>query len=111
MGAPAVDLIEKPDSFQITAELPGMDEQSIDVKCTGDLLTIKGEKKDEREEHEGGYYLSERRFGSFQRSFRIPDNVDPQKIDATFKNGVLTLTLPKTKEFQQNEKKISVRAG
>ncbi len=111
LRAPAVDIVETPDAFEITAELPGMDEKSIDVKCSGDLLTIRGEKKDEREENKEGYYLSERRFGSFQRSFRIPENVDTQKIAATFKNGVLALSLPKTKESQQNEKKISIKAG
>ncbi len=111
LGAPAVDIVETPNAFEITAELPGMDEKSIDVKCSGDLLTIRGEKKDEREEDKEGYYLSERRFGSFQRSFRIPENVDTQKIAATFKNGVLALSLPKTKESQQNEKKISIKAG
>jgi HSP20 family protein len=111
MAAPAVDIVETPQAFQITAELPGMDEKELDVKCSGDVLTIKGEKKDEREENKEGYYLSERHFGSFQRSFRIPENVDAQKIDATFKNGVLTLNLPKTKESQQNEKRISVKTG
>ncbi|HEU5019266.1 MAG TPA: Hsp20/alpha crystallin family protein [Pseudolabrys sp.] len=111
MSVPAVDVVEKPEAFQITAELPGMDEKSIEVKCAGGVLTMKGEKKDEREESKEGYHLSERHFGSFQRSFRIPDNVDAEKIDATFKNGVLTLTLPKTQESQKNEKKISVKAG
>jgi len=111
LGAPAVDIVEKEDAFQITAELPGMDEKSIEVKCSGDVLTIRGEKKDEKEENKEGYYLSERRFGSFQRSFRIPENVDAEKIGATFKNGILTLSLPKTKESQQNEKKISIKAG
>jgi HSP20 family protein len=104
-------IVETPQAFQITAELPGMDEKELDVKCSGDVLTIKGEKKDEREENKEGYYLSERHFGSFQRSFRIPENVDAQKIDATFKNGVLTSNLPKTKESQQNEKRISVKTG
>lgn len=111
MGAPAVDILEKPDVFQITAELPGMDEKNIDVKCSSGVVTIKGEKKDEKEESKEGHYLSERRYGSFQRSFRIPENVDAEKIGATFKNGILTLTLPKTKESQQNEKKISIKAG
>ena len=111
MGTPLVDIVEKPDAFQITAELPGMDEKSIEVKCSGDVLTIKGEKRDEKEENEEGCYLSERRFGSIQRSFRMPQNVDPEKIDAKFKNGVLTLTLPKTRESQESERKIAIKAG
>jgi HSP20 family protein len=111
MGTPLVDIVEQPDAFQITAELPGMDEKSIEVKCSGDVLTIKGEKRDEKEENKEGCYLSERRFGSIQRSFRMPQNVDPEKIDAKFKNGVLTLTLPKTRESQESERKIAIKAG
>jgi HSP20 family protein len=74
-------------------------------------LTIKGEKKDEKEERNKDYYLSERRYGSFQRSFSVPDGVDAEKIEAAFKNGVLTVTLPKTPEAQKKEKKIEIKKG
>ena len=107
--APAVDVINKEKAYEITAELPGMDESNIDVKFSDGALTIKGEKKDEREEKKKDYYLSERRYGSFQRSFGVPDGVDADKIEAQFKNGVLTVTLPKTAEAQKSEKKISVK--
>jgi len=100
--APAVDIVEKEKAYEITAELPGMDESNIDVKFSDGTLTIKGEKRDEKEEKKKDYYLSERRYGSFQRSFGVPDGVDADKIEANFKNGVLTVTLPKTAQAQKS---------
>jgi HSP20 family protein len=88
-----------------------MEEKDIDVKFADGVLTIKGEKKEEREEKKKDYYLSERRFGSFQRSFRVPEGVDADKIDASFKNGVLTVMLPKSAEAQKREKKIAIKKG
>jgi HSP20 family protein len=107
--APAVDIVDKEKAYEITAELPGMDESNIDVKFSDGTLTITGEKKDEKEEKKKDYYLSERRYGSFQRSFGVPDGVDADKIEATFKNGVLSVTLPKTAEAQKSEKKIAIK--
>jgi HSP20 family protein len=107
--APAVDVVEKEKAYEITAELPGMDESNIDVKFSDGTLTIKGEKRDEKEEKKKDYYLSERRYGSFQRSFGVPDGVDADKIEANFKNGVLTVTLPKTEQAQRSEKKIAIK--
>ena len=107
--APAVDIVDKEKAYEITAELPGMDESNIDVKFSDGTLTIKGEKKDEKEEKKKDYYLSERRYGSFQRSFGVPDGVDTDKIEAHFKNGVLTVTLPKTADAQKSEKKIAIK--
>jgi HSP20 family protein len=106
---PAVDVVEKEKAYEITAELPGMDESNIDVKFSDGTLTIKGEKREEKEEKKKDYYLSERRYGSFQRSFSVPDGVDGDKIEAGFKNGVLTVTLPKTPEAQKSEKKIAIK--
>jgi HSP20 family protein len=111
LTAPAVDVVEKPTEFQIVAELPGLEEKNIEVKCADGVLTVKGEKRDEKEEKDKDYFLSERRFGSFQRSFRLPQSVDADKIEAVFKNGLLTLTLPKKAEAQKNEKKIAVKGG
>jgi HSP20 family protein len=105
---PAVDVVDKEKAYEITAELPGMDESNIDVKFSDGTLTIKGEKKDEKEEKKKDYYLSERRYGSFQRSFGVPAGVDTTKIEAHFKNGVLTVTLPKTVDAQKSEKKIAI---
>jgi HSP20 family protein len=106
---PAVDVVEKEKAYEITAELPGMDESNIDVKFSDGTLTIKGEKREEKEEKKKDFYLSERRYGSFQRSFSVPDGVDGDKIEAGFKNGVLTVTLPKTPEAQKSEKKIAIK--
>ncbi|MCX5495842.1 Hsp20/alpha crystallin family protein [Kaistia dalseonensis] len=108
---PAVDFAERGKAYEITAELPGLDDKDIEVKLANGTLTIKGEKKDETEQREGDYYLSERRYGSFVRSFRVPDGVDAEKIEATFAKGVLTVKLPKTAQAQQAEKKIAVKAA
>ena len=107
--APAVDIVNKESAYELSAELPGMDENNIDVKFSDGTLTIKGEKRDEREEKKKNFYLAERRYGSFQRSFSVPKSVDAGRIEANFKNGVLTVTLPKTPQARQNEKKIPVR--
>jgi HSP20 family protein len=108
---PAVDIAETTKGYEITADLPGMDEKNIEVKYADGTLTIKGEKKDEKEEKKENYYLSERNYGSFQRSFRVPEGVDPDKVEAAFKNGVLTVTLPKTPEAQKKEKRIEIKQG
>jgi HSP20 family protein len=108
---PVVDIAEKDKEYEITAELPGMDESNIDVKFADGLLTIKGEKSEEKEEKKKDYYLSERRYGSFQRSFPVPESVDAGKIEAKFVNGVLTIKLPKSAEAQKNEKRIVIKKG
>jgi HSP20 family protein len=110
-AVPAVDIAEKDKDYEITAELPGMDESNIDVKFADGVLTIKGEKKEEKEEKRKDYYLSERRYGSFQRSFPVPESVDANGIEAKFVNGVLTVKLPKSSEAQKNEKKIAIKKG
>jgi HSP20 family protein len=109
--APAVDVVEKDKGYEITAELPGMDEKNIELTVSGRMLRIKGEKNEEKEEKKKDYHLSERRYGSFERSFGIPEGVDEDKIDASFKKGVLTVTLPKRPEAQKPEKKIAVQSG
>jgi len=108
-SAPAVDIVEKDNAYEITADLPGMDEKSVEVQLSNGNLTIKGEKTDEKEEKQKGYYLHERQFGSFERTFAVPEEVDTDKIEAKFKKGVLTLTLPKKAEAQKPTKKIDVK--
>ncbi len=110
-AAPAVDIVESDKGYEVTAELPGMDEKNIEVKVTNGDLLIKGEKEEEKEEKKKDYYLQERHFGSFERRFRLPEGVDADKIEASFKKGVLTVTLPKTAEAQKAEKKIAVKAA
>jgi HSP20 family protein len=96
VNIPAVDVAETEKSFEVTAELPGMTDSDINVELVNGDLRIKGEKKEEREEQDKDYYLSERRFGSFERRFRVPEGVDASKVEAAFANGVLKVTLPKT---------------
>jgi HSP20 family protein len=107
--APAINMIETEEAFTITAELPGMVESDVEVKATSEMLTIRGEKSKKREVDEGDYHLSERRFGKFQRSFRLPEGVSIDKIDANMTNGILTVTLPKTPEAKKAERTIQVR--
>jgi HSP20 family protein len=94
-------------AIQIEAELPGVDEDNIDVELHDNLLTIRGERKDE-EEKEG---VSRRSYASFQRSMSLPFDVDPDAIEARFKNGVLKLTLPKPPELESKTKRITVQRG
>ncbi len=110
-STPAVDLVEKDKEYQITAELPGLDEKNIEVKLSNGTLTISGEKKEEREEKDKGYHLSERRYGSFRRAFRVPEGVNADNIEASFAKGVLTVRLPKTAEGQKPEKTIAIKTA
>jgi HSP20 family protein len=109
--SPAVDIAESEKAYELMAELPGMDEKNIEVKVANGNLIIKGEKREEKEEKKKDYYMRERSFGSFERRFEMPEGVDADKIEATFKKGVLTLTLPKTVEAQKPTKKIEVKAA
>lgn len=108
---PAFDLVEKKGEYEITAELPGIEEKDVDIKLSNGVLTIKGEKSESKEEKDNDRYLSERRYGSFQRSFQVPDGVDAEKVEASFAKGILTVRLPKTAEAQKAEKKITVKAA
>ncbi|WP_372623026.1 Hsp20/alpha crystallin family protein [Falsiroseomonas sp.] len=111
LAVPAIDLVEAEKEFRIKAELPGMDAGSVELALSDDVLTIKGEKKDEREEKTENYHLSERRFGSFRRSFQLPRGVDRERIEASFDKGVLTVTLPKTAEAAAQQRKIDIKQG
>jgi len=108
---PAVDVIDEEKAYRVKAELPGLSEKDIEVTKDGDLLTIKGEKKEEHEEKRKGYFLSERHFGSVERTLRLPNGIDDSKMEAKFENGVLTVILPKTPEAVSKPKKIAVKAA
>jgi HSP20 family protein len=110
-AVPSVDIVEKDDAYRVSAELPGIAASDIDVKFSDGMLTIAGEKEEDKEEKKKDYFLSERRYGSFKRSFRVAEGVDTDKIEASFKNGVLTVTLPKTAEARKNTKTITVKAA
>jgi len=106
---PPMDLAESENEITVTAELPGVDPKDIDIDVTGDTLTIRGEKKQEREGKERNYQFMERSFGRFQRTIQLPTPVDPDKVEAVCKNGTLTITLPKAPDAQR--KKIQVKEG
>ncbi len=108
--SPSSEAAMSDDEYQINMELPGVDENDIDVSLDGNMLTISGEKRSEHEEKEKSYFFSERTYGAFQRSFRVPDDVDMSNIGAAFNKGVLTLTLPKTTPSKSEQRKISVHA-
>ncbi|NVN88050.1 MAG: Hsp20/alpha crystallin family protein [Rhodopseudomonas sp.] len=110
-ATPAVDIVENDSAYKVTAELPGMDEKNFEVKLDNGGLTIKGEKQEEKEEKQNGYHLQERRFGSFERYFAIPEGVDADKIEASFKKGILTVTLPKKPDAKKPAKKIDVKVA
>jgi HSP20 family protein len=110
-AAPAIDLVEAEKECRIKAEVPSMDLTGVELTVSGDVLTIKGEKRDEREEKTKNYHLSEPRFGSFRRSLQLPPGVDCEQIEASFGKGVLTVTLPKTADAVAPHRKIDIRQG
>lgn len=106
--APAIEVFEKEDKFVVKAELPGMKEEDINVCVEGETLTITGEKCAESEVEEENYYLSERSYGKFSRAIGLPAGVDAKKIEASYEDGILEVTLPKTAEVKP--KKITIAA-
>ena len=111
MFVPQVDMTEDEKSIKVTAELPGMDEKNIDINLGRDSLTIKGEKKEEREEKGQESYYAERSFGSFQRVIPLPAEVNPDQAEATFVKGVLTVTMPKPAGEAAKTRRIDVKGA
>ena len=106
--SPAVDIYETPNELVLKAELPGIDQKSIDVHVENNTLALRGERKLEKETKEENYHRVERSYGSFYRSFSLPSTVDQEKIHADYKEGVLTLTLPKREETKPKQIKVAV---
>lgn len=106
---PAVDVVEKDDSVVVQAEVPGIDPENIDVSIEGDVLTIRGEKKDVREEKGENYHRVERQYGSFARSVALPSEIVADKVEATFRNGVLEVVLPKSEQARPKRVSINVQ--
>lgn len=106
--SPQVDVVETDQEIRVSAELPGMDDEDIEVSLSRDVLTISGEKKQEKQEKGRDYYRAERSYGSFRRSVPLPAEVNADKVDAVFSKGVLTITLPKTAETA-DRKHITVK--
>lgn len=107
-AAPKVDVSETDDFVRVEADVPGLDEKDIDVTLSNNVLTISGEKKEEREEKKKDFYRVERSYGSFKRAIPIRAEVDPAKIKATLKKGVLKIELPKTPAAKKDVKRITV---
>lgn len=109
--SPLVDVEENEKELTARIELPGIDEKDVEVLLTGDSLTIKGEKKKEEETREKEYYQMERTYGSFHREIPLPAGLDTDKVEATYKNGVLTVRIPKTEAAKSEGKKITIKTG
>ena len=107
--SPRLDVSETDKALEIVADLPGMDKKDINISLDGDLLTIKGEKKEVKEKKDKHFHTIERRSGSFYRTLRLPVTVENDKIEANFKDGVLTLTLPKSKEAAKKVAQIEIK--
>ncbi len=108
--SPNIDVVETDKEIRISAELPGMEEKDIEVSLNKDTLTIGGEKKEEKEDKDKGYYRMERSYGSFSRTIAVPIEVETDKIEAKFKKGVLNITLPKSAKAVAETKKIPVKS-
>ena len=106
---PAVDVSESKESVKIVAELPGLKPEDVKVTIENDTLTVKGEKKHEAEEKTERLHRYERSYGKFERSFTLPNTVDPEKVVAGFENGVLTITLPKAERAKPREIAVAVK--
>lgn len=105
-----MNVSETEKEIRITAELPGVDQNDVDVSLDDDVLTIRGEKKFEQRDDKENFHFVERSYGTFQRSVRLPFPVDPEQVKASFENGVLTVTLPRTAQ-QERSRKIQIRSA
>lgn len=105
---PRVDISETEDEFVITAEIPGAKKEDLKVTVKDNVLTLQGEKRQEKETKEADYHVVERRFGSFLRSFTLPAGIEPDKIKARYEDGILRVTLPKSEEVKPKEIKVEI---
>ena len=108
---PRMDLSDTDKQYRVTVELPGLDEKDVEISLANNVLTIKGEKKQEKEEKRKDYHRMERSYGLFKRNIAIPEGVDLEKVDASFRKGLLIINLPKTEEMQKETKTIPIKAA
>lgn len=108
---PKIDVKENDKEVLVSAELPGVSEKDVEVSLNNGNLILHGEKKEEKEEKVNGYYKMERSYGSFHRQIPLPAEIDKEKVTATFKDGVITVTLPKTANAQTEVKKVEIKRG
>jgi HSP20 family protein len=107
--SPKVDVIEDKDSYKITADIPGIDKKDLKVEVSNGVLLISGEKKEEKyDKDKDRYYHFERSYGSFERQFRLPEEVDPEQVDAKYTNGVLELTLKKSEKAKPKQIEVKI---
>jgi HSP20 family protein len=109
--SPRVDVKDEDNHVVVSAELPGIDQKDIDVTVTRDSVRISGEKKQEEEKKERGYYRRETSYGSFERVIDLPSEIDENKADAQFSKGVLTIRLPKSEQAQAKQKRIEIKSA
>lgn len=109
--SPRLDVSETERKFHITAELPGKDEKDVEVSLNNGLLTLRGEKKAEKDDRRKDYYRMERSYGMFERTIPIPEGVDLDKVEASFKKGILTVSLLKSADYQKERKRIPINAA
>ena len=109
LWAPAVDIVDEKDQIKVKADLPGMKKEDIEVNVENDVLTIKGEKKEEKEIKEKDYVRSERTYGVFHRAFTLPASVDAARVNASYKEGVLEIALPKKEGAKPKQIKIDIK--
>jgi HSP20 family protein len=108
---PQLDIRETAKGLKVSVELPGMSEKDVHVSITGNSLTIKGEKKEEKEEKHANYVRMERRYGSFNRVIPLSEEIDPDRAEATFKNGLLEIELPRSEKAESQRKRINIKTS
>jgi len=109
--SPAVEVVDCDGEYRLTAELPGMAPEDVEIRMADGTITIRGEKTEDKKEEKDDYILSERRYGSFHRALPVPAGIEPGDVSAHFANGVLTVTMPKSKEAKEKERRIEVKAA
>ena len=107
--APSIDVAETNGDITVTAELPGVKQEEVDIAIADDVLTLKGEKKEERKEEKEDYHLSERRYGMIERAIRLPATADQDAVEAAFDKGVLTVTVPKHAAPEKTARKVEIK--
>lgn len=109
LWAPAIDIVDEKDQIKVKADLPGMKKEDIEINLENDVLTLKGEKKEEKETKEKDFIRSERYYGAFHRAFTLPASVDASKVNASYKDGVLEITLPKKEGAKPKQIKVDIK--
>ncbi|MFP3944684.1 MAG: Hsp20/alpha crystallin family protein, partial [Alphaproteobacteria bacterium] len=111
MTLPKVDISETKDALEVDVDLPGLQERDIDITLSNDVLTVRGERKEEREQKERNFFRAERIHGAFSRRIMLPYNVDEDKVEARFDRGVLHILMPKSQEVKSRERHIEIKKG